>query len=888
MYKKIIVFISLLFCFTFSYAQENNEELISQETGVQIVQDSIAANDSILPAIAVELPNIQYSTNNREYEIAGITTSGAPGYEDFILIGFSGLQVGQKIKVPGESITNAIKRFWKQGLFSEVNITATKIEGDKIWLNIDLKPRPRISEINYHGLKKSEKDDMESKAVLIKGNQITQNLINRTVNIIQDYFKEKGFLNAKVVVNQQEDTSNPGNIIVNVFVDKGSKVRISRIDITGNNEVKIGKLKRAMKKTNEKRRLFDIFRTKKFIDENYRNDKVALIDKYNELGFRDAQILKDTVFPSGPKTVQIEIDLKEGQKYYFRNISWIGNTLYSSDLLSQVLRIKKGDIYNSKKLNDRLMMDEDAVSNLYLDNGYLFFHVEPVEVNIVGDSIDIEMRMFEGQQAIINKVGITGNTRVYENVVRRELRTKPGQLFSKTDLQRTMREIAQMGHFNPETLNPEILPNVENGTVDINYPLETKSSDQFEISAGWGSSGVIGSLAVKFTNFSIQNIFKPSTYRIVPQGDGQTLTLRAQTNARFYQSYGISFMEPWLGGKRPTSLSVSAFYSKQTGVSDRFYRSGAYEQNYWMSSLYGDSYYQNMVEYDDQKFIKTFGVSAGIGSRLTWPDDYFTLYGELAYQRYSMQNWDYFIIRNGHSNNFSLNLTFARNSINNPLYTSSGSSFSMSLNITPPYSLFSGKDYSKIEDQQRFEWIEYHKWRVKARTFTPLSKDEKFVFMARAEFGFLGYYNKHNRSPFESFVMGGDMMSSSYTSYTTETVGLRGYENGSLTPIQYTADGKRLSQIGNIYTKLSFELRYPLMTGMTTVYALAFFDAGNSWYDFKDFNPFQLKRSAGIGLRVILPMIGLIGVDWAYGFDKINGSYDYSKSQFHFVLGQDF
>ena len=853
------------FCGLVSFSQENND------------------------SIQTETPIIYYSTSPQEFEIAGIAVTGAENYEDFILIGFSGLEVGQRIKVPGDEITTAVKKFWKQGLFGDVQITADKIEGDKIWLNINLKQRPRISQINFSGLRKSEREDLESKIGLIKGNQITPNLVNRTGEIIKKHFHEKGFLNTEVIITQRDDNSSTGNVIVDIDVNKNRRVKIGKLNIEGNEVLPYRKADWVMKKTNAKGRLQTFFRTKKFNQELFEADKIALIDKYNELGFRDAVIIRDTVYPISENRVRVLLEINEGQRYYFRNITWVGNTLYPTELLNQVLRIRKGDVYNTKRLNDRLMADDDAVANLYLDHGYLFFHIEPVEINIVGDSIDVEMRMFEGRQATINNIGISGNTRVYENVIRRELRTKPGELFSKSNLQRSLREIAQMGHFDPERLQPDIQPNVENGTVDINYPLETKSSDQFEISAGWGSAGIIGSAAVKFTNFSIQNLFRPSTYRIVPQGDGQTLTLRAQTNASNYQSYGISFMEPWLGGRRPTSLSVSAFFSKQTGVSDRYYSSDAYQNSYYYQSMYGSNY-NYMVEFDNEKFIKTLGASVGIGSRLSWPDDYFTLFGDVSYQNYTLQNWRYFIMSDGNANNLNFGINFARNSINNPFFPTNGSAFSVSLNITPPYSLFDGKDYSNpdMTNQERYRWVEYHKWKIKGRTFTPLTRNEKLVFMARADFGFLGYFNKNKRSPFETFYMGGDgMTSGSFSTYAIETVSMRGYTNGSLTPFQYN-NGVIVSQVGNIYSKLSFELRYPLVTGMTTVYALAFFDAGNCWYDFKDFNPFQFKRSAGAGLRVILPMIGLIGVDWAYGFDKINGTFNDSKGQFHFILGQEF
>jgi len=864
MYKKLFLFtITLFFCGTI-FAQEN---------------DSIVG----------EIPEISYLSAPVEYEIAGITTSGATNYEDFILIGFSGLEVGQKIKVPGEAITNAIKKFWKQGFFSDVNITATKIVDDKIWLNIALQQRPRISEIKFSGMKKSEREDISAKISISKGSQLTPNLINRTKEIIKKFYEDKGFLNAQVTLIQRDDPASKANVIVDISVVKNKKVKVAKILVDGNKAISDRKADWVMKKTNQKGRIMNIFKSKKFIQENFDEDKITLIDKYNELGYRDAVLVRDSVFPKNHKRVIVHLEVSEGKKYYFRNISWLGNTIYPTTLLQQSLRIKKGDVYNTKKLNGRLSTDEDAVGNIYMDNGYLFFHVDPVEVNIVGDSIDVVMQIYEGPQATINNVTITGNTRVYENVVRRELRTKPGQLFSKTDLQRTLREIAQMGHFDPEKLQPDIVPNPENGTVDIGYPLEAKGSDQVELSAGWGSTGVIFSGALKFTNFSMQNLFRPSTYRIVPQGDGQTFAIRGQTNGKYYYSGGVSFMEPWLGGKRPTSLTLSANYSKQTGMSKRYYNNSLY--NYQMTQIYGDDSYLSSDMFDDSRYLKVISLAGGIGTRLTFPDDYFTLYSELSYMQYHFKEWTFLPeYPNGRANNLSLNVTLGRNSIDNPYYTTNGSSFSLSVQATLPYSLFNGVDYSdpNVTPEQLYEWIEYHKWKFKAKTFTPLTRNEKLVFMTRAEFGYLGYYNKDKRSPFETFYMGGDGMSMG--TYYQETVGLRGYSNGSV------FDSPGHSGSNNLYAKLGFELRYPLMTGMTTIYALTFMDAGNAWYSGKDFNPFKLKRSAGVGLRIFLPMIGLMGIDWGYGFDdvwnwnSVKQKYELQKSgsQFHFVLGHEF
>ncbi|MBO7723950.1 MAG: BamA/TamA family outer membrane protein [Paludibacteraceae bacterium] len=844
--------------------------------------------------VAQENPDIAYTSSAaKEYEIAAIEIRGADSYEDYVLVGFSGLKVGQKIKVPGTEITNSVKRFWKQSLFSSVKIFADKIEGDKIWLTIELKQNPRVAGVNFTGLKKSEVEDLESKIAISKGTQITKDLIDRSEQTIKKYLDEKGYSNAFIRIRQLESEEQKGNVVVDIYVDKKNKVRVNEIYVIGNEALSLKQIDKAMKKTNRRKNILNLFRSKKFISEKYEEDKTALIQKYNEIGYRDAVIVADSVVQINEKYKDVYLTVEEGRKYYFRNIKWIGNTQYPSEILDRVLNIKKGSVYNQKQMNKRLVEDDDAVANLYKNNGYLFFNIDPVETNVDGDSIDIEMRMYEGKQATIKNVIINGNTRLYEHVIRRELRTKPGQLYSQEDLIRTLRELAQMKHFDEEKLyqGVDIQPDQENGTVDIVYNLETKSSDQIELSAGWGANGLVGSLGLKFTNFAIQNLFNKDSYRIVPQGEGQTLSIRAQTNGIYYQSYSISFLEPWLGGKRPNSLSVSAYYSIQTGISSSYsnYFNNMY-YNYYGMDYTGNNYYS--TDYDPTKYLHTLGVSVGFGKRLSWPDDYFTFYGELSYQRYKLQNWYkyYFGFENGICNDLSLSLNFSRNSISNPIYTRRGSAFTFSLQITPPYSAFSklkGEErnnyYKSLPLEEKNKLIEYHKWKFSAKTFTPLTKDEKFVLMARAEFGFLGYFNKYKQSPFGKFVVGGDGMSG-YSSAGTETIGLRGYESGALTPT--SSDGW---YNGNLYTRLTLEFRYPILLNQTTnIWALAFLEAGNCWSDFKKFNPFDLKRAAGVGIRLYLPMFGLLGIDWGYGFDKINGSKEYSGSNWTFVLGQEF
>ena len=865
--------------------------LNAQVDSTQISNSLEVAVVDTLPKQA-PLPVIEYTMQRKTYEIADIQVTGADSYEDFVLIGFSGLAVGDKIEIPGDQITKSLKRFWKQGLFSDVKFKATKIEGDKIWLEIALVQRPRVSEIVYNGLRKTEQEDIEIKVGIKQGGQMTPDLSDRAKKIITKYLEEKGFYHTEVQVLQFDDLAKPGYVKVAVNVNKKEKTRVGQLFITGNQALTHNQINRAMKKTNDNN-IINLFRTKKFVETEFENDKKLVIEKYNEIGYRDAQIIADSIVPSpyDPTRVDVYLTIEEGNKYTFGDITWVGNTVYPYDYLDAVLGIKKGDTYNLKELNKRLNEDDDAVAKLYTDQGYLFFNVTPVEVKIDNDSIDFEMRMYEGKPATINQINIVGNTRVYEHVVRRELYTKPGQLYSQSDIMRSLRELAQMGHFDQEKLVPDIQPNPEDGTVDITYQLETKSSDQIEFSLGWGATGLVGSLGLKFTNFAIQNLFNPKSYRIVPQGEGQTFSINARTNGRYYTSASISFLEPWLGGKRPNSLSASIFFASQSGYSDRYYQ--AYENlynNYYYSYAYsGNSDYLQQLqesEYDPEKYLRTFGVSVGYGKRLSWPDDYFTFYGELSYQLYMMKDWPYMILTNGNSHNFALNLQLSRSSIDNPIYTRRGSQFTLGLKITPPYSLIKGttdEQFAQMTTSEKYHLLEYHKWKFSGKVFTPLTPDAKLVLMTRAEFGYLGHYNRNAKSPFESFYMGGDGMSS-YSSYSTEYISMRGYQSGSLTPYDPTV-GRNM---GYVYNKFTMELRYPIsLEQNATIWALAFVEAGNCFADIKDYNPFKLKRSAGVGVRLFLPMFGLMGIDWGWGFDPINGSKQYGGSQFHFVLGQE-
>ena len=851
-------------------------------------------------------PDISYAGTPRQLEIGGLAVKGVEGYEDYVLTGLSGLSVGQVVSVPGTEITEAIKRYWKHGLFSKVAITADSIVGQKVYLCIHLATRPRVSTINYYGLKKSEREDMETKLGIMRGAQITPNMIDRAKILAKKYFDDKGYKNAEIDIVQRDDVTSKNEVILDVNIDKKAKMKVRQIIFDGNEQLKDSKIKGnlikkgAFGKINEAGKLRNFFKAKKFTPERYDEAKKALIEKYNELGYRDAAILEDSVWTVDDKHVNVYVKLDEGQKYYLRNITWVGNTVVTSDYLSAVLGMKKGDVYNQKHLKKRLTDDEDAVGNYYWNNGYLFYNLDPVEVNIVGDSIDLEMRIQEGTQAHISHVRIYGNDRIYEEVVRRELRTKPGDLFSKDALQRSARDIASMGFFDPEKVNPEIKPNYEDGSVDINWMLEQKSNDQLEFSLGWGQTGVIGRVGIKLNNFSMRNLFgKNKMHRgIMPIGDGEQLSLSLQSNGSYYSSISAGYSTGWFGGKRPNSFSVNAFYSKQSDISST-YRNSAWMNNYYNYyggyGSYNSGYYDYTSMMDDDKYIKLFGASIGWGKRLRWPDDYFQLGIQLAYTRYMLRDWSYFIISNGNCNNINLGITLSRTSTDNQLFPRRGSEFLASVTLTPPWSAFDKKNYGAMataetyntdidrynaELQDKYRWIEYHKWKLKTRSFTALSGGQKcFVLMTRVELGLLGSYNKDKKSPFETFYVGGDGMSGYSSGYAEETIGLRGYENGSLTP--YRAEGYA-------YDRFTLELRYPFMLGNTTIYGLGFLEGGNAWNEVKNFNPFDIKRSAGLGVRIFLPMVGLMGIDWAYGFDKAYSGSTKGGSQFHFILGQEF
>jgi outer membrane protein insertion porin family len=735
----------------------------------------------------------------KQYEIGGITVTGVKYLDKKVLILLSGLSVGEKIQVPGEGITEAVKKLWDQGLFSDVAIYLDRIDGERIFLEIALQERPRLNRFALKGVKKGDANDIREKIKLIKGKVVTENLIVSTENIIRDHFVDKGFLNAKVTTVMQPDSMLPNNVTLDFTVKKGKKVKINRIILHGNQEVKDAKLKRAMKETKQ-RTWYRVWKASKFLEENYVDDKKAMLAKYNQMGYRDARIISDTVYSNRDGSINVEINLEEGRKYYFRNISWTGNTKYSSEILTKILGIKKGDIYDQARLEANLFMNpnERDVSSLYLDDGYLFFNVEPVEILVQGDSIDLEMRMREGKQATVNRVTVKGNTKTNDHVILREIRTKPGQLFSRSDIIRTQRELSQLGYFNPEAMGVEPKPNPQDGTVDIEYTVEEKPSDQIELSGGWGMGTIIGTIGVAFNNFSLRNMFKKGAWKPLPAGDGQRLSLRAQSNGPWFQSYNFSFVEPWLGGNKPNSFSVSAYHSSQSnGVTS------------------GDIGSQG---------IKITGVSVGLGKRLKWPDDFFLLQQSINYKNYILDNYQLVQgFNNGMANTFSYQISLSRNSIGDPIFPTYGSQITASLELTPPFTLMTGIDVPSATPAERYQWIEYHKWKFDAKWFLGLAKN--LVVMTKLQFGFLGLYNTDlGVAPFERFFVGGDGLSG-FGLDGREIIALRGYDNNSLTP---TIGGNMVG--GTIFNKYAMELRYRISPNpQATIYVLGFLEAGDAW-----------------------------------------------------------
>ena len=827
--------------------------------------------------------------NPKKYIVGGVKVEGNSYYSSEQILQVAGIRENMEVTVPSEDMSAIVNRLWLQRYFEDVSLAIDSIapSRDTAFFKISLVERPRVSRWVFSGVKSGEEKELRERLNFRRGSEFSEYVSKTSVDIIKRYYKEKGFLNVGVDVETKKDSVIRGAIRVRFVVDRGEKVKIKKITFNGNDHVKESKLVRSMKKTRDAR-LQNFFSSKKFNEAEYENDKRAMISAFNEAGYRDARIVKDTMYYIEPGRLQIDFEIDEGKQYYFRDITWTGNSVYTADALNQILMINKGDVYDVVTMQKRVYgggkQNEYDVTKAYRDNGYLFFNIQPVELNVEGDSVDVEMRIVEGKPATLNNIVINGNDLTNERVIRRQLFTRPGYLFSQSDFERSIREIASMGQFDPEAIMSEggysIIPNEMNNTVDLVYNVTEKPSSQLELSGGWGGNTFVATVGVSFNNFSTRRLFDKTAWRPVPLGDAQNLSLRFQTNGTYYTSLSASFSEPWLFGKKPTSLNMSLYYTRQT-----------------------NSYLAFNVLNNDE-YMEVYGFAAGIGKRLKWPDNYFVLYNQLSWQTYKLQDWSYqFMFDTGISHNLSYTLSLSRNSTDQQIYPRTGSDFSASLQLTPPYSLMRKNDYGKLDangkptkvadwrdidysqqtSQDRFKWIEYHKWSFKGAVYTKLVGD--LVLMARAQFGYLGYYNRNwGYSPFEGFRVGGDGMSG-YDTYGSEIVSLRGYENYSLTPQATANSASGNYYAGNVYDKFTVELRYPvILQPQSTIYALLFLEGGNCWADIRDFNPFQIKRSAGVGVRVFLPMIGLLGVDWGYGFDDpVNGG-----SQFHFVIGQQF
>ena len=812
-------------------------------------------------------PMLDYE-HPKQYIINKVKVSGIKYLDPEVVASMSGLTKGDTIMIPSDYLSSTLKTMWNQRIYSDVQILTEPV-GDSVNIEIVLRERPRVYDWKIEGVRKGQMSELLETLKLKKGSELSDFVLNSSKDAIRKYFAEKGFYNADVSVRLENDTTLEN--VVNVFfvVDRKNSVKIGKFDFEGNTALSDRQLRRSFKKTHQKS--INIFKGAKYKEKDYEEDKENLIDFYNSRGYRNATILSDSVYRINDKRLGIALKVDEGNKFYYRNVSWTGNSVYETRQLNDMLGISKGETYDKKTLHKRLGIgkhadyeDMSSISSLYQNNGYLFSSIDPGEVVVGEDSIDINVKIFEGKQAKINEVKISGNHRVNDRVIRRELYVRPGELYNRALLMQTIRQLNQMQHFDPEKTSPgiDLVPN-SNELVDISFPLEEVASDKFEISGGWGSNMFVGSVGVQLNNVSLKNFFKGSEWRPYPHGQNQQLAIRGQTNGSYYKAISLNFTEPWLGGKKPNSLTVGLYYSDET---DAYYA--------WQSG---------------NRHFRTIGVSVGIGRRLSWPDRYFTIYNEISYQAYNLKDWSSFLVTNGTSNIFALKTVLARNSVDSPIYPRTGSEFSLSLTLTPPYSLFQKNvDYAdpNLPDYKRYKWIEYHKWQFKAQWYYPLTNNNKLVLMARAEMGYLGSYNKNKPSPFEGFDVGGDGMSG-YNVYGVEIVGLRGYENSALTPYTYTADGR--ADYARAYNKYTMEIRYPfILKPSSTIYGLVFAEGGNAFKSWKEFDPFLIKRSIGVGARIYLPIVGMLGIDWGYGFDKAVGQTERSGSQVHFIIGTQF
>ena len=833
--------------------------------------------------------NIDYSSP-KIYEIGGITSSGTAPLDQRLLP----FHVGDLIEVPGDKISKAVKSLWNTGLYEDVEISATRVQGDLIFLDIRLEDRARLVAFGFKGTTKNEENDLREKLGISQGNIVNDNMIITCQNIIRKYYIDKGFYSCNVEVQEipDEKVKNAVNLLFNI--QKSKKVKIEKITINGNNGVTDAVLLRSMKETKERFRFMPfykadtaiaylfkhpgyyqskdikdhldnyfsdrvklrIFKPSKFIKASYEKDKVNLIDRYNELGYRDAVITHDTFYLKNNK-LYIDIDVNEGPQYYFRNIDFVGNTVYPTSLLRQLLGISKGDVYNQTLLNKNLTMKEDGedIASLYMNNGYLFFSANPVEVGIDGDSIDIEIRIREGKKAIYNRMDVLGNTKTNDNVILRELTTIPGQLFNRADIIRSQQVLMSMGYFNQEKMDVQPKPNEADGTVDITYVVEETSSDQLSLSAGFGATGFMLTAGITFNNFSTKKLFKKEAWSPIPGGDGQRISLQASVSTKYYQYYSFSFTEPWLGGKRPNALTLGAYYQRQNNAYNR------------RDSLYA--------------YTSIAGATLSLANKLRWPDDYFHMSHTLSYEYYKVKNWGGFIFSDGYAHSISYIFSLSRNSVNAPIYPREGSDISFSVQLTPPYSIIGHKDYTGATDQEKYKFLEFHKWKFNMSWFTRIV--DNLVLNVRLKMGFMGCYNQTiGIAPFGRFYLGGDGMTNwSYDG--REIIGMRGYEDEALSP---NVNGQVVG--ASIFHKFTAELRYPIsLNPSATVYVLAFAEAGKGWIDKRQYNPFDLYKSLGVGVRVYLPMFGLLGFDWGYGFDPVPGlSANASGSHFHISINQ--
>ena len=874
-------------------------------------------------------PNLlawQNATRPKEYTISSIKTTGIYFLDSSIVISISGLQVGSKIQHPGgDEFSKAIQNLWRQKLFSNVQIFVIKILEDEIEIEINVTERPRLGNFFFKGINKSEQEELQGKIGLAKQTIVTENTRRNADEVIRKYYADKGFRNIKLQITEKSDTSYINSISLTFIVDKGQKVKVNNINFFGNESVSDLKLKKKLKGTKEVSRFtlypkkdttifgtnpkitfkeylkdkgylslsktknfldpwfrFKLLSSAKFDEKKFEEDKEKILNYYNSIGYRDAVIEEARPYTIYNGNVNIDFKINEGHKYYFGNIVWKGNTKYSDSILNSILGIRKGDVYNIETLNQRLgkqlTPEGGDISGLYMDDGYLFFRADAIETAVYNDTIDHEIRMAEGPQARIKDVNISGNERTKEHVIRRELRTIPGELFSRANIIRSQRELGQLNFFNPETIGINPVPNTEDGTVDINYKLEEKSSDQLELSAGWGGGiGLTGTLGVTFNNFSIKNIFNKKSWDPLPTGDGQKLSLRVQSNGKIYSSYNASFTEPWLGGKKRNSLTYSLYSSKFTNGYDYFTQ-------------------RFNKQRADSSFLKTLGAGVSLGKQLKWPDDYFSLVYSLNFTQYKLQNYPIFAgLDSGNSTNFSFKMALNRNSAGpNPMFPTSGSNFLLSVQATPPYSLLN----AGLSNDNKYKHPEYHKWRFNAEWFIPLGhptgteKNRQFIVKLAAKYGFMGRYNrKLDFSPFERFQLGDAGMTNNFGLLGYDIVAHRGYPiyENSNPGVNPTDDPSQARNFFTIFNKYQLELRYPFATSpSSTIYGLTFFEAANGWYNFKDYNPFSLRRSAGIGMRFFLPMFGLLGFDYGVGFDRLKpGGGLKAASKFTFMLGYE-